>query len=43
MAIDGVNHVTSYKLLDYQGANYLFVNEDELWEFFKQELESVGV
>ena len=43
MAIDGVNHVTSYKLLDYQGANYLFVNEDELWEFFKQELESVEV
>lgn len=42
MNINGVNSVTGYKLLDYDGADYLFVTEDELWKFFKSELESEG-
>lgn len=39
MSIDGVNQLTGIKLLDYQGADYLFANEDELWNFFKHELQ----
>lgn len=40
MAVEGNNCLTGYKLLNYQGADYLFNNEDELWAFFKSELES---
>ena len=40
MARDGKEQVTGYKLLNYQGADYLFANEQEVWNFFKAELES---
>ena len=40
MAHNGEEQLTSIKLLDYDGADYLFANEDELWVFFKSELES---
>lgn len=40
MAHNGEEQLTSLKLLDYEGADYLFANEDELWVFFKSELES---
>lgn len=40
MAINGVEQLTSIKLLGYLGADYLFANENELWEFFKNELKS---
>lgn len=40
MAHNGEEQLTSIKLLDYDGADYLFANEDDLWMFFKSELES---
>lgn len=40
MSIDKKPALTGFKLLDYDGADYLFSNEDELWQFFKSELES---
>lgn len=38
MAIEEQEQVTGYKLLDYQGDDYLFANEAELWQFFQAEL-----
>lgn len=40
MRRDGKPGITSYKLHDYEGADYIFSDEAELWKFFKSELES---
>lgn len=40
MSVNKKPQLTGYKLLNYDGADYLFANEDELWKFFKSELES---
>lgn len=40
---DNKIQTTGIKLLNYQGADYLFRNEDDLWSFFKDELKQTDI
>lgn len=43
MSINNTNQLTSIKLLGYDGADYIFINEEELWKFFLSEIEQKGM
>ena len=43
MNYNGKLQKTGLKLLNYQGADYLFANEDNLWTFFKDELKQINI
>ena len=43
MNYNGKLQKTGLKLLNYQGADYLFADEDNLWTFFKDELKQINI
>lgn len=43
MNYNGKIQKTGLKLLNYQGADYLFANEDNLWAFFKDEIKQTNI